>query len=151
MAVGAVAALLQAVGCWAASTPGVRAVALVGSHAAGRACPDSDVDLVVLADDPAGLLAERGWLEGFGALASLAVEDWGAVNSLRARYRAGLEVEWGLALPSWAAAGPLDAGTARVVGGGLVAVYDPEGLLARLVAAVARLGAAEGPAPPALP
>ena len=45
-------AFIETVRRWAASVPAVRAVALVGSHASGRARPDSDVDLVVLCDDP---------------------------------------------------------------------------------------------------
>jgi hypothetical protein len=133
-----VTAFLEDVGRWAAGAPGVQAVALVGSYAAGRARPDSDVDLVVLLDDPRRLLGERAWLEEFGVVAATAVEDWGAVTSLRVHYAGGLEVEWGLAGVSWAGVGPVDPGTARVVRDGLVPLHDPGGLLARLEAAVRR-------------
>ncbi|MBM3695129.1 MAG: nucleotidyltransferase domain-containing protein [Actinobacteria bacterium] len=132
-----ISALLDGVAAWAAQCPGVGAVALVGSYAGGRARPDSDVDLVVLATDPAVLLGDRGWLHRFGAPESVAVESWGAVTSLRVHYTDGLEVEWGLAAPLWAAVDPLDPGTARVVAAGLRPLYDPDGLLARLSAAVA--------------
>jgi hypothetical protein len=116
----------------------VQAVALAGSHATGRARPDSDVDLIVLCDDPGSLLSDRAWLGEFGAVAGVAVEDWGAVTSLRVLYASGLEVEWGLGRPSWAATVPLDAGTARVARDGLRPLHDPNGLLAALVDAVGR-------------
>lgn len=138
MAGTGVSGFLEAVGRWAAGAPGVQAVALVGSYAAGRARPGSDVDLVVLLDDPRRLLEERAWLEEFGVVEATAVEDWGSVTSLRVRYAGGPEVEWGFARPSWAGVGPVDPGTARVAGDGLVPLYDPGGLLARLLAAVGR-------------
>jgi predicted nucleotidyltransferase len=128
-----VGSFLEEVAAWADSRPEVRAVALVGSHAAGRARPDSDVDLVVLADDPRRLLEDRAWLGAFGEWGEAAVEDWGALTSLRVRYGSGLEVEWGLGRPSWASTDPLDPGTARVAADALAAVYDPEGMLARLL------------------
>jgi hypothetical protein len=131
-------AFVEAVRRWAASVPAVRAVALAGSHASGRARPDSDVDLVVLCDDPGRLVADRTWLGVFGEAAAVSVEDWGAITSLRVRYAGGLEVEWGLGRPSWAATAPLDAGTAGVVAGGFRPLYDPEGLLAALLAATGR-------------
>jgi uncharacterized protein len=86
---------------WALDRPDVRAVGMVGSWARGDARPDSDVDLVVLADDPARL--RRG--------------EWAPV--------------------SWAAV-PVDEGTAHVVADGLRVLLDPDGLLTRLVEAVAR-------------
>ena len=103
MSLPLVFAFIETVRRWAASVPAVRAVALAGSHAAGRARPDSDVDLVVLCDDPGSLLADRAWLAEFGEAAAVTVEDWGAVTSLRVRYAGGPEVEWGLGRPSWAA------------------------------------------------
>jgi hypothetical protein len=96
------------------------------------------VDLVVLCDEPDCLLTDRAWLGVFGEAAAVSVEDWGAVTSLRVRYAGGLEVEWGLGRPSWAATTPLDAGTARVVADGFRPLYDPEGLLAALLAATGR-------------
>jgi uncharacterized protein len=131
-----VASFLPEVVGWAANRIEVRAVALVGSHASGRARPDSDVDLVVLVADPTRFITGRAWLAGFGEVAAVEVEEWGAVTSLRTRYPGGLEVEWGLASPDWAKLDPVDPGTARVVANGLVALYDPEGILARLMAAV---------------
>jgi uncharacterized protein len=127
-------AFLENVAAWASSRPGVRAVALIGSPAAGRARPDSEVDLVVLADDPGRLLGDGARPGVLGEPGRAAFEEWGAIASLRVRYRGGLEVEWGLGRSSWAASTPLDPGTARVAAGGLVPVHDPEGILAGLEA-----------------
>jgi len=48
----------------------------------------------------------------------------------------GLEVEFGFAPPSWAAADPLDPGTAGVVRNGCQPLVDRKGLLDRLITAV---------------
>jgi hypothetical protein len=45
--------------------------------------------------------------------------------------------------PTWAATDPVEGGTRRVVTDGMSIVYDPEGLLARLMHACGRSGPAE--------
>jgi predicted nucleotidyltransferase len=115
---------------WAAGRPDVRAVALVGSHARGTPRADSDVDLVLLAERPAELVADTAWVGGLGELERVAVEDWGRVTSVRAWYADGLEVEFGLATADWATRP--DAGTLRVVSGGLRVLLDRDGAFARL-------------------
>jgi predicted nucleotidyltransferase len=124
---------LAAVSEWAAGNALVYAVALVGSHGRGEATPDSDIDLVIVGDAPA-LLGDAGWVQHFGVVRQLAVEDYGVVTSLRVHYAAGagvaagLEVEYGIAGKSWAQL-PLDPGTAAVMHSGFKGVYDPVGLL----------------------
>ena len=54
----------------------------------------------------------------------------------------GLEVEFGVAPPSWAATDPVDEGTRRVVTDGALVLYDPKGILARLLDACGRPEAA---------
>jgi hypothetical protein len=44
----------------------------------------------------------------------------------------GLEVDVGIATPAWAATSPIDAGTARVLKGGLIPLNDPDRLLREL-------------------
>ena len=126
--------LLTAVRAWAADRPDVVAVALVGSWARGDARPDSDVDLVLIVRDVAGYLAFPAWLAAFGRPDDTAREAYGAAPSLRVWYADGPEVEFLLATPVWCETDPVDPGTAEVVRGGLVPVYDPEGVLGRLVA-----------------
>lgn len=115
---------------WATGRPEVRAVALVGSHARGAARPDSDVDLILLAERPEDLTENVEWLNGFGRVRRLAVENWGRVTSLRAWYASGLEVEFALARAEWATAP--DVGTRRVVADGLRVLLDRDGVFERL-------------------
>jgi hypothetical protein len=117
---------------WALDRPAVRGVALAGSWARGQPRAGSDVDLVVLTDDEP--------LDVADALPADAVDlgsrRWGPLHERRFRLTSGLEVDLGLAPLSWAAV-PVDHGTARVVAGGLRVLWDPDGLLTRLVGKVA--------------
>jgi predicted nucleotidyltransferase len=117
--------LLEQITAWAARTPDVRALALVGSYARGAAGPDSDVDLLLLALRPAELVDAQGWLAHFGAIDTVEIEPFGRVASLRVRYRGGPEVEFGLTSPDWAR--EPDAGSLRVARDGLRVLWDPEG------------------------
>ena len=56
----------------------------------------------------------------------------------------GLEVELDAAPPSWAATDPVNEGTRRVVTDGVSVVYDPKGVLARLLDACGRSEATDG-------
>ncbi len=122
---------LDQVVVWAGSQPDLQAVALVGSYARGAARDDSDIDLVLLCDEPGRYLEDTGWVEQFGAAAHQQVEDYGKVTSLRVRYEDGREVEFGLAQPDWAAA-PLDEGTRRVIIDGIQVLMDRRACLSQL-------------------
>lgn len=121
---------------WAEQRGDVRAVGLVGSWARGTSRPGSDVDLVVLTDNSALYTSDSKWA---AELAAEIVEtrSWGAITERRLALPSGLEVEVGIGSPSWAATTPVDPGTERVVREGFRVLYDPDGLLASLVAACA--------------
>lgn len=136
MRMRSIADLIVSVAAWAEAEPDVRAVALVGSHARGTARADSDVDLIVLVDDVTARLRSREWLMSFGEATLVEHEDWGLVQSLRARYADRLEVEFGLAATCWARP-PIDARTAAVICGGLVRVWDPDGVFPVAIQAAA--------------
>lgn len=108
---------------WAAGQANIQAVALVGSHARGTATETSDVDLVVIANQPQVYLQERTWVRAFGEVVNEQVEDYGRLISLRVRYVNGLEVEYGLTNPGWADI-PLDNGTRQVISGGMRVLFD---------------------------
>jgi predicted nucleotidyltransferase len=132
--------VLAAVERWAGRQAGVRAVAVVGSWARGEARMESDLDLVVLADDPDPYVTGVDWVaEAVGDDASLVrTMRWGVVlTERRLRLRSGLEVEFGFASPVWANTDPLDAGTADVVRNGCRALFDPERIVERLTVATA--------------
>ena len=122
-----VASFLEQFSRWAAGRPDIVAAALVGSHARGSATPRSDVDLVVLCQNPDDVLG-GDWPQTFGEIESRFTEEYGAVRSLRVLYRNGMEVEFGLARPSWAEV-PLDGGTRVVLEDGARILHDPNGIL----------------------
>jgi predicted nucleotidyltransferase len=118
--------------------PGVVAIGLAGSWARGAGRSQSDVDLVVLLEEPDSVLDTTAWFSAFGDGVDLVRSaDFGALQERRLRLRDALVVEVGLGRPEWARTDPVDPGTARVVRDGLVALYDPHGLLAALCEAVA--------------
>ena len=124
--------LLRSFTAWALTDVNLVGAVLVGSHARGTARPDSDVDLVLLAVDPALYIQQPGWTSRFGCVARCQVEDYGPLTSLRVDYENGLEVEFGLAAPSWTAF-PLDAGTRRVLADGASLLFEREPLLSRAI------------------
>ena len=62
-------------------------------------------------------------------------QRWGPMTERRFVLPSGLEVEAGIVPTTWAWADPLDTGTRNVVRDGFRVLYDPEGLLGRLVEA----------------
>ncbi len=120
---------------WAQSQGAITSVGLVGSHARDAARPDSDIDLIVLTTDPETLIQDHTWCRQFGIVESIGVEDYGAIISVRVHYTDGLEVEYGIGRPSWAAV-PLDAGTRGVISDGLRILWDPQLLLQHAQAAL---------------
>ncbi|MFV9505163.1 MAG: nucleotidyltransferase domain-containing protein [Oscillochloridaceae bacterium umkhey_bin13] len=133
------ARLLNGMTTWFQERPGVVAIALVGSHARGTARPDSDLDLVLLVDDPQVYLHDQAWLTSLvvdtlnASVISFQDEDYGALWSRRVFMSLGHEVEFGFASPSWAATEPLDPGTRQVVQDGCRVLYDPHGMLTRVL------------------
>jgi predicted nucleotidyltransferase len=140
------ARLLERITAWFQERPGVAAIALVGSHARGAARPDSDIDLVILVDDPRAYRHDLDWLNSLvvsklnDSVLNSQDEDYGPLWSRRAFLASGHEVEFGFAGPSWAVTEPLDSGTEQVVRDGCRALYDPHGIIERLIAAVNQAG-----------
>jgi len=136
--------ILETVAHWAKAQENVRGLALVGSHARNAARPDSDIDLVVLAQNPrnfrdAAWLTTIEWSRAGVHPVKWSHEEYGVVWSLRAWFEPECEVEFGFASLSWADASPVDEGTRRVISDGCRVLYDPDGLLKRLTMAVACL------------
>jgi len=103
---------------------------LEGSYARDAATETSDVDLVIIANHPEKYLEDTEWLWRFGTVRRQQVEDYGLLASIRVWYSDGLEVEYGLTGPRWAAR-PLDAGTRRVMADGMQILFERGGLLSQ--------------------
>jgi hypothetical protein len=68
-----------------------------------------------------------------GGVELVNMRQWGTLTERRFALASRLEVELGVASPSWSSTDPVDEGTCHVVMDGVAVVYDPEGLLAQLV------------------
>lgn len=108
---------------WAEQDENIRCMVLVGSQARGTARADSDVDLVVMAEDPKVYIRDHSFAGRFGNIDKMQTEDWGRVTSVRVFYKDGLEVEFGFTDPSWCSV-PLDAGTLEVLTDGYRLMAD---------------------------
>jgi predicted nucleotidyltransferase len=127
-----VGALLDLLPRWAQQRRDVRAVAIVGSWAYRAPRKDSDVDVILLTEEPSLYTEREDWIEQLGGVALVATRAWGVITERRFRLPSGLEVELGVGRPSWASVAPVDEGTRRVATDGLVALHDPDGLLGEL-------------------
>jgi uncharacterized protein len=69
---------------WASEQPDMQGVAVVGSYARGKARVDSDIDFVILTEQPEKYLHDMQWVEQFGRVERHQTEDYGKLTSLRA-------------------------------------------------------------------
>lgn len=115
---------------WTSDQADVQAIALVGSYARGAARDDSDIDLVILTNQPEKYLNDFGWTERVGTVEKHQTEGYGKLTSVRIWYQNGPQVEYGITTPDWAAA-PLDAGTREVISDGMIVLFERGILLSR--------------------
>jgi len=135
-------ALVETLRCWVQERDDLRALALVGSWARDSAKPSSDLDLVIVANDPEAYRFPSTWLCSI-AFAETAFEvdryeicAYGNVWSCHIYSKSEAEVELTFAAPVWAKIDPMDPGTRVVVADAFRAIVDKDGVLGRLVAAV---------------
>ena len=113
---------------WSTKRKDILAAALVGSYAREAATESSDVDLVIIVEDPQKYLTHTKWLKVFGTVITQKIEDYGKLTSLRVWYENGLEIEYGFTTRDWAKT-PLDKGTKRVISDGMRVLFEKEVLL----------------------
>jgi hypothetical protein len=129
-----VAAVIDDIARWAVGQDSVLAVAVVGSYARGAERMASDVDIVIIAEDPCRF-TDVAWFRELRPRARLIRSmQWGPVQERRMRLPSGLQIELGFASATWAAV-PLDPGTRRVLGDGH-RIISGGGILAAAVAAL---------------
>jgi predicted nucleotidyltransferase len=116
---------------WAAAQSDIQAAAMVGSYARHTANEESDLDLVILCEQPEQYLTYQIWLHNFGVILGRQVEEYGKVTSLRVWFEDNVEIEFGFTTPDWAAL-PVDEGTRRVVTEGMQVLFERSTLLSSL-------------------
>lgn len=121
---------------WALGEDDIEGVLLVGSYARGNARPDSDVDLVVIAEPPNDYIADTKWLEQCGTVVRIQREDYGNLRSVRVHFREAGEFEFGFSSPAWVSVDPIEAGTRSVIKNGSVVLIDKKRRLRQLQIAV---------------
>lgn len=124
--------LFSSLNQFAAKHPDIKAIGLIGSYARGSARQDSDIDLILLVNDPRKYLEDTGWVDHFGKSQDMDIERHGMSTSLRVWYEHGPEMEFGFSTPAWANL-PIDPGVARTVRDGINIVHDPRGILTKLI------------------
>jgi len=123
---------------WADKQKDIKAILLVGSYARGQAHNDSDIDLILLTNEPDKYLNDQSFAGTFGDISIIEKEFWGKVTSLRIWYKDSFEVELGITIPAWITEEPLDAGTLRTITDGAKVIIDKIGSLEELIMSVRR-------------
>ena len=124
--------LLKKIKNWAYKNNDLDSLLLVGSYARNKAHQDSDIDLVLIFNDPKKYVNNLDWIREFGKIKRYEVEHWGRVTSIRTWYKNGIEVEFGITSAEWAEI-PVDSGTIRVVSDGSKILVDKSKKLEQLL------------------
>ncbi len=127
--------IIQKVKAFAESEKDIIGLALVGSYARGEAREDSDIDFVIITNNPDAYLDSDEWIKLFGRVKEIRYEDYGLAQSKRVFYSGGPEVEFGITTPQWTATNPMDEGTRKVITNGFRILYDRDGFLDNLLIA----------------
>lgn len=130
-----VESFLSSVVTWAKERSDITNIALAGSQAHGTARPDSDIDLVFLVSDKSLFTKDLSWLSQLGSVERVEVKEFGVLTSVIAWFVEIGEVEFGIALSTWADI-PVDDGTRQVVSDGIRILDDRDNRLSELVTAV---------------
>lgn len=129
----------------------LRAMAVCGSWARGNPRPHSDVDLLIIAQDPERLCRSQEWIREMRFCdASFRYvghqgSAYGAVWSAHIELEPQAELELTFAEESWASVDPVDPGTRGIVIDAFNIVVDKDGVLRRLQSACSEPDASASP------
>lgn len=137
---------------WAERAPDVQALAIVGSRARAQDPADewSDVDVVIVADDPARYLANSEWLADIGRCRLTFVQEspFAGLYERRAHFDGGTVFDLVVIAPDvMGLAADLPA-TADLISRGWRALVDKQGLAARFVDLIGRSATSRARTPP---
>ena len=108
---------------WAKNEEQVESIIVVGSYARGTYKKTSDIDLVIITSKKNEMLKNQNFIKLFGDVKKSQIEYYGACTSIRAWYKDGKEVEFGIVNPTWIEK-PLDKGTNKVLNDGFKVIID---------------------------
>ena len=108
---------------WAKNEEQVESIIVVGSYARGTYKETSDIDLVIITSKENEMLKNQNFIKLFGDVKKSQTEYYGACTSIRAWYKDGKEVEFGIVNPTWIEK-PLDKGTNKVLNDGFKVIID---------------------------
>lgn len=144
------AELIARLSDWVAGREGVRAAFLVGSQARAETPADewSDVDLVLVVDDPRPYLAEAAWVRAFGEPVLTFVERMAIRDGFERRvlYEDGQDLDVAVLPAAGIEDWLVDPEGARVLARGFRLLHDTLGLGDRLATAAASPPPARAPA-----
>jgi len=92
--------------------------------------------LILVVEDATAYTQRADWIGALGGTRIVSTERLGPLTERRLALSSGLELEVGIAEPSWASVVPVDPETRRVVANGFRILHDPHRLLRSLVSAV---------------
>jgi len=140
-----------AIADWAIERADVHAVAVVGSQARTEAPADrwSDLEVLLVVDDPEPYFRDEGWVSEFGdpLLTFVGPTAIGGERERRVLYRTGEDVDLSLLSPGALAGLEEDEEVAQLLRRGYRVLLDEIGIEARLHQAAASAPTARAPAP----
>ena len=71
---------------WAHKNNDLDSLLLVGSYASNKAHQDSDIDLVLIFNDPKKYVNNLDWIKEFSEIERYKIEYWGRVTSIRTAF-----------------------------------------------------------------
>lgn len=101
----------------------IESIIIVGSYARGTNKENSDLDIIIITSNKAGMIADNQFAQSFGKVSKQQIEYYGACTSIRVWYKDEQEVEFGIVEPSWISI-PLDTGTYKVLSDGYKVIID---------------------------
>jgi len=81
-----IAGIIEAVTAWAHTRPDIQGVVVVGSWARGTSTMSSDIDIVLLTNDPATNIVSTGWWGFLGRAELIATRQWGPLTERRVAF-----------------------------------------------------------------
>lgn len=99
---------------------------LIGSYARGEQRDDSDIDYILMVDNPDEFMLNTNWIKFFGVVVSAQSEVYEEVNALRVYYQDNIELEFGFVKKDWLEM-PMKEATREALSGGYEVLKDMNG------------------------